>query len=94
MASGSDFPPLGNVCEFLTALHIYADEARHSKIRCVDAYHFCSHVNENLRQCLIYDSSAPNARLIGVEYMVPKHIYETLEPDEQKLWSPSRFGQL
>ena len=26
----------------------------------------------DLRQCLVYDSNSPNARLIGVEYMIPK----------------------
>lgn len=40
----------------------------------------------DLRQCLLYDSAAKNARLIGVEYMIPKETYETLEPEEQKLW--------
>jgi hypothetical protein len=31
----------------------------------VRAHHFCSHVNEEMRQCLIYDSGERNARLIG-----------------------------
>lgn len=31
----------------------------------VRAHHFCSHVNEEMRQCLIYDSGEANARLIG-----------------------------
>lgn len=45
----------------------------------------------DLRQCLIYDSCQPNARLIGVEYMVPKHVYETLDAEEQKLWHSHEF---
>jgi Protein of unknown function (DUF1264) len=40
----------------------------------------------DVRQCLLYDSAAKNARLIGVEYMVSKEIYETLDAEEQKLW--------
>lgn len=32
------------------------------------------------------DSAAKNVRLIGVEYMVTKEIYETLDAEEQKLW--------
>lgn len=31
----------------------------------VRAHHYCSHVNEEMRQCLIYDSGERNARLIG-----------------------------
>ena len=45
----------------------------------------------DLRQCLIYDSNSPSARLIGVEYMVPKSVYETLDADEQKLWHSHEY---
>ena len=40
----------------------------------------------DLRQCLIYDSNEKNARLIGVEFMISKEKYLTLDEDEQKLW--------
>jgi len=83
--------PLHNVCEYLNALHIYADEARQGVARTVDAHHFCSHVSKDLRQCLIYDSCQPNARLIGVEFMIPKWKYEQLDPEEQKLWHSHEF---
>lgn len=86
-----ELKPLHNVCEYLNALHIYADEAREGKVRWVESYHFCSHVRKDLRQCLIYDSCTPGARLIGVEYMVPKSVYETLDPEEQKLWHSHEF---
>lgn len=46
----------------------------------------------DVRQCLLYDSAAKNARLIGVEYMVTKEIYETLDPEEQKLWHSHEVG--
>ena len=45
----------------------------------------------DLRQCLIYDSGRQDARLIGIEYMVPKHIYETLDREEQKLWHSHEY---
>lgn len=86
-----ELKPLHNVCEYLNALHIYADEARQGKVRSVESYHFCSHVRKDLRQCLIYDSCTPGARLIGVEYMIPKEKYETLPPEEQKLWHSHEF---
>lgn len=31
----------------------------------VRAHHYCSHVNEEMRQCLIYGNGERNARLIG-----------------------------
>lgn len=45
----------------------------------------------DLRQCLIYDSHEANARLIGVEYMVPRHVYETFPEEERKLWHSHEF---
>lgn len=45
----------------------------------------------DLRQCVIYDSSGKDAKLIGVEYMIPKHVFETLDPEEQKLWHSHEF---
>lgn len=42
----------------------------------------CVHLD--LRQCLIYDSCKPDARLIGVEFMIPKERYEQLDLEEQK----------
>ena len=45
----------------------------------------------DLRQCLIYDSGRQDARLIGVDYMVPKHVYEKLDAEEQKLWHSHEF---
>jgi len=86
ISASKEFKPLHNVCEFLNALHIYADEARKGVTRFVEANHYCSHVRKDLRQCLIYDTNENDARLIGVEFMVPKHVYETLDAEEQKLW--------
>ncbi len=40
----------------------------------------------DVRQCLLYDSTGPHARLIGVEYMVSAKLFATLPPDEKKLW--------
>ena len=72
-------------------MHIYADEARQGKARYVEAAHFCAHVSQDLRQCLIYDSHEANARLIGVEYMVPRRVYDTFSPEEQKLWHSHEY---
>ncbi|KAL1979634.1 hypothetical protein VTN96DRAFT_5416 [Rasamsonia emersonii] len=86
-----EYKPLHNICEFLNALHIYTDEARHNITRYVEATHYCAHVRSDLRQCLIYDSPEKNARLIGVEYMIPKHVYNSLPDEEKKLWHSHDF---
>ena len=44
-----------------------------------------------MRQCILYDSPEPNARLIGIEYMISPKLYETLPEDERKLWHSHVF---
>ncbi|KAL8967629.1 MAG: hypothetical protein Q9197_005334, partial [Variospora fuerteventurae] len=70
------------ICAHLNAFHVYAHEPH----RCVEANHYCTHLNEDVRQCLIYDTPSPNARLIGVEYMISPALFNTLDATERKLW--------
>lgn len=57
--------------------------------RCVDL--FTKRLWSDVRQCLIYDTPEPNARLIGVEYMISGTLYKTLDADERKLWHSHVF---
>ncbi|PHH90275.1 hypothetical protein CDD83_4110 [Cordyceps sp. RAO-2017] len=77
-----DFKPLKNVCAHLNAFHAYASDLN----RGVETNHYCAHVNDDVRQCLLYDSSEPDARLIGIEYMITPRIYESLPQEERRLW--------
>jgi hypothetical protein len=43
-------------------------------------------MRKDTRQCLLYDSPGPNARLIGIEYMITPKIYDTLPQSERELW--------
>ena len=40
---------------------------------------------------MLYDGPGPNARLIGIEYMISKRVYESLDPEERKLWHSHVF---
>jgi len=77
-----DFGPIKNICAHLNAFHAYADEPHRS----IETNHYCAHVNEDVRQCLLYDSAEPGARLIGIEYMVSPRLYESLPQEERRLW--------
>lgn len=35
---------------------------------------------------MLYDSPDANARVIGIEYMITPRLYESLPPDERRLW--------
>ncbi|KAI8691940.1 hypothetical protein NCS56_00188100 [Fusarium sp. Ph1] len=77
-----DFRPVKSICAHLNAFHAYADDPK----RFVEANHYCAHLNEDVRQCLLYDSDEPTARLIGIEYMITPKLYDTLSKEERKLW--------
>ncbi|KAK1094076.1 hypothetical protein LTR48_001082 [Friedmanniomyces endolithicus] len=79
--------PPKRLCAHLNAFHAYAsDPSRH-----VETNHYCAHLNDDVRQCILYDSPLPNARLIGIEYMIKPHLYEKLEAEERKLWHSHVF---
>lgn len=91
VAAGSglmlDFSPLKNISESLCALHIYPDDPKKQLI----TYHFCSCIDENRRQCLLYDSSEPKAKLIGVEYIISEKLFSELPEEEKKFWHSHKF---
>ena len=80
--------PPKQLCAHLNAFHAYFDfPHRHN-----EANHYCAHVNEDVRQCLLYDSPAANARLIGVEYMITPRLYATIaDPAERARWHSHVF---
>jgi hypothetical protein len=45
-----------------------------------------SHLNEDVRQCVIYDSPDKHGRLIGVEYIISARLFEQLPAEEKKYW--------
>ncbi|KDQ60748.1 hypothetical protein JAAARDRAFT_31721 [Jaapia argillacea MUCL 33604] len=64
---------------------------RQDRTRHVEAHHYCTHLSEDLHQCVIYDSDEPNARLIGIEYILTEKIFKTLPDDEKKYWHSHKF---
>jgi len=81
------FEPTKRLCAHLNAFHAYADDPH----RAVEANHYCAHLNEDVRQCILYDSPNAGARIIGIEYMIKPHLYETLDHEERKLWHSHVF---
>nr|OQO30255.1 hypothetical protein B0A51_01803 [Rachicladosporium sp. CCFEE 5018] len=57
--------PLKNICAHLNAFHTFADSPGHA----VETDHYCAHLSNSVRQCLLYDSAASNARLIGIDHV-------------------------
>ncbi|XP_072950598.1 oil body-associated protein 1A-like [Typha angustifolia] len=81
------FAPINQIHQHLCAFHYYADDMS----RQVEAHHFCAHLNEDMRQCLIYDGPDADARLIGVEYLVSEELFLTLPDEEKPLWHSHEY---
>jgi hypothetical protein len=74
--------PLKSIHAHVCGLHFYNGDME----RQVIAHHYCSHLSEDLMQCVIYDSDKKDAKLIGIEYIISAKLFATLPEDEKKLW--------
>lgn len=81
------FYPIKQIGAHLVALHSYA----HDPKRQVEAHHYCSHLNQDFHQCVIYDSDRADARLIGVEFIVSDKVFKTLPEEEKKMWHSHEY---
>lgn len=74
--------PIKNMDMYLDGFHFYADDLG----RQIEAHHYCSKVNDNLHQCVIYDGNGPDAKLIGIEYIISEEAFQQLPEKEKRLW--------
>src|SRR5580658_2524153 len=89
VAAGAMQPkyPLSAMSTYLNGFHMYADEMG----RQVEATHFCIHLRHDLHQCVIFDRNAPDARLIGIEYIISEERFRSLPEDEKRLWHSHNY---
>ncbi len=55
------------------------------------AYHYCKTLNDDVNQCILYDGTGPNARLIGVEYLISDALYRKMPPGERVYWHDHKY---
>jgi hypothetical protein len=79
--------PLSAMSTYLNGFHMYADEMG----RQVEASHFCIHLRHDLHQCVIFDRNAPDARLIGIEYIISEERFRGLPEEEKRLWHSHHY---
>src|SRR5918994_577020 len=86
--------PLGALNVYLDGFHFYSDNPQGQ----MEAHHYCSLVNEDVTQCVIYDGNAGDAKIMGVENIVSRKLFATLPTAEKRLWHSHvhevRSGQL
>ena len=89
LASGLLQPkyPLNAMSTYLNGFHMYADDMG----RQVEASHFCLHLRHDLHQCVIFDGNSTDARLIGIEYIIPEETFRELPDEEKALWHSHHY---
>ncbi len=92
--SPQGYDPIRGIHAHVCGFHFYSGDMK----RALRVDHYCSHLNADVFQCVIYDSDQPNARLIGVEYVISEALFKQLPEEEKKLWHSHRYevmsGQL
>ena len=61
--------------------------------------HYCTahtgeHGDGQLFQCVLFDSAGPNAKLLGVEYIIGDEVYRKLPDAEKKYWHAHTYEVL
>ena len=86
--------PLASIHAHVSGFHFYNGDLK----RGLRAEHYCSHLNKDVFQCVIYESDKKDARLIGIEYIISEALFNRLPAEEKKLWHSHRYevmsGQL
>ena len=68
-------------------VHLQKDRPGNAQV----AYHFCKPLNDDVSQCLLYDGTGPNARLIGIEYLVSDSVYRAMPEEERAYWHDHKY---
>lgn len=75
-------PPIDALNAYLDGFHFYNGHMAAQ----MEAHHYCSVLNEEVIQCVIYDGNVKDAKLMGVEYIISDKLFATLPAAEKALW--------
>ncbi|KAF9279711.1 hypothetical protein BGZ68_007739 [Mortierella alpina] len=81
------FKPMGGICEAFCGIHLYPNDPKRQYI----GYHYCHMIDEDRRQCLVYDSDSENAKLVAVEYIISEKLFQELPDNEKKYWHSHKY---
>ncbi|MCD5994058.1 OBAP family protein [Pseudomonas sp. CDFA 602] len=74
--------PLNELNTYLDGFHFYSG----TQASQMEAHHYCSILNEEVIQCVIYDGNVKDAHLMGVEYIISAKLFEGLPAEEKAYW--------
>jgi hypothetical protein len=81
-AALQDKPPMEAINAYLDGFHFYNGSMQSQ----MEAHHYCSILNDELIQCVIYDGNGKDAKLMGVEYIVSERLFQGFPTEEKAMW--------
>lgn len=75
-------PPIEALNAYLDGFHFYNGRQNVQ----MEAHHYCSILNEDVIQCVIYDGNVKDAKIMGVEYIISAKLFAGLPAAEKALW--------
>jgi hypothetical protein len=84
-ASAGDKAPIQEIlhCPLAFAgVHLLKELPSYAQV----AYHYCKPVSAEVNQCVLYDGTGPDAKLIGIEYLVSDALYQKMPAEEKLYW--------
>jgi hypothetical protein len=82
-----DKTPVNRLEIYLNGFHFYNGHLGGQ----MEAHHYCTKLNEDLTQCVIFDGNGRDAKLMGVEYIISEKLFNTLPAPEKTLWHSHRY---
>jgi hypothetical protein len=86
--------PLSNSHAYFCGIHVAKKDPKFQLM----VQHYCAaHTGEGedaMFQCILFDSSEKNAKLLGVEYIISDKEYRKLPDAEKKYWHPHTYEVL
>lgn len=75
-------PPIEAINAYLDGFHFYNG---HPDLQ-MEAHHYCSILNEDVIQCVIFDGNTKDAKIMGVEYIIDEKLFASLPIKEKSMW--------
>jgi len=75
-------PPIEAINAYLDGFHFYNG---HPDVQ-MEAHHYCSILNEDVIQCVIFDGNDKAAKIMGVEYIIDEALFAGLPAKEKAMW--------
>jgi hypothetical protein len=85
-----DKTPLKKINAYLNGFHFYNGNIKAQ----MEAHHYVTQLNEDLHQAIIYDGNNPDAKIMGIEYIISEKLFKGLDEEEKKLWHSHHYEVL